>query len=274
MSHNDFIEYIGFQKYEKRTVQTIHNKKDDYKYNYEMPDSIDWVEFGVVTPVKDQGQCGSCWSFSAIGALESAYYIETGILRNFSEQQLVDCDRPRYGGKDHGCNGGLMENAFTWIAQNNGICSDEDYPYVSGTTMDEGYCDTSCKNVPGTDVFDYIDVAPSSDSAMMNALLEQPISVGIEADQREFQLYKSGVFTGTCGTDIDHGVVLVGYGTDEESGLDNYKIKNSWGKSWGEEGYMRMGRGVEYNEGDGQCGILLDGINVIITKRIERILLR
>lgn len=273
MSHDDFIEYMGFHNYERRTIKN-NNRNTHFNYVSELPESVDWVEYGVVTPVKDQGQCGSCWSFSAIGALESAYYIETGILRNFSEQQLVDCDRPRYGGKDHGCNGGLMENAFTWISQNDGICSDEDYPYVSGTTMKEGYCNTDCKIVPGTDVFDYIDVVPSSDSAMMNALLEQPISVGIEADQREFQLYKSGVFTGKCGTNIDHGVLLVGYGTEKSRLEKYYKIKNSWGKSWGEEGYIRMGRGEEYNEGDGQCGILLEGIKVILTKRIERIMLR
>jgi hypothetical protein len=274
MSHYEFMNYMGLYNYFKSSSSSNRVKNGHANFINELPDSVDWVEYGVVTSVKDQGQCGSCWSFSAIGALESAYYIETGILRDFSEQQLVDCDRLRYGGKDHGCNGGLMENAFAWIGQNDGICSEQDYPYVSGTTMKEGNCNTHCENIAGTDVFDYVDVTPSSDTAMMNALLEQPISVGIEADQREFQLYKSGVFTGNCGTNIDHGVLLVGYGTDTKTGLDYYKIKNSWGASWGEEGYIRIGRGKEYNHGDGQCGVLLEGIKVILMKRLERILLR
>ena len=220
-----------------------------------LPTSIDWTSKGAVTPVKDQGQCGSCWSFSTTGALEGAYAIKNGNLLSFSEQQLVDCDTFGNGGRDHGCNGGLMDNAFNWISKNNGLCLESEYPYVSGTTKIAGTCQNSCKNVDGSDITRFVDVDAASDLAMMTALAQQPVSVAIEADQREFQLYKSGVFTGTCGTNLDHGVLATGYGTD--NGVDFYKIKNSWSSTWGEGGYIRLGRGSTYNGGKGQCGVLL-----------------
>jgi C1A family cysteine protease len=221
-----------------------------------LPSAVDWTAKGAVTPVKDQGQCGSCWSFSTTGALEGAYAIKTGNLASFSEQQLVDCDTLGNGGRDHGCNGGLMDNAFSWISKNNGLCLEADYPYVSGVTKTAGTCSTSCKNVAGSDIAKFVDVEPASDLAMMSALALNPVSVAIEADQREFQLYKSGVFTGACGTNLDHGVLAVGYGS--ENGLEYYKVKNSWSTTWGEKGYIRLAKGSSYNGGKGQCGILLE----------------
>jgi C1A family cysteine protease len=205
--------------------------------------------------VKDQGQCGSCWSFSTTGALEGVHQIMYGNLASFSEQQLVDCDYYKNGGKDHGCNGGLMDNAFTWITKNGGLCLEQDYPYVSGTTKEKGTCKTTCKNVEKSQLGGFADIPPSSDAEMIKVLSKQPVSVAIEADQREFQLYKSGVFTGTCGTKLDHGVLAVGYGSLD--GVDFYKVKNSWSTSWGLNGYILLGRGASYNNGDGQCGILL-----------------
>jgi len=222
-----------------------------------VPASVDWVAKGAVTPVKDQGQCGSCWSFSTSGALEGAYYIKYGTLPSFSEQQLVDCDNLSHGGRDHGCNGGLMDNAFNWIGKNGGLCTEAEYPYVSGVTKTAGDCQTGCKLVSGSKVVGHTDVSPNSDDAMMTAIAKQPVSIAIEADQREFQLYKSGVFTGTCGTNLDHGVLVVGYGT--MNGLDYYRVKNSWSTTWGADGYIYLGRGPQYNQGSGQCGILMQG---------------
>ena len=222
-----------------------------------LSDSINWVEKGAVTPVKDQGQCGSCWSFSATGALEGAYFIKYGTLVSFSEQELVDCENIKNGGKDHGCKGGLMDNAFTWIHSNPGLCSEKDYPYTSGTTLSPGKCSSTCESVSGSTVNSFVDVEPSSDESMMAALSKQPVSIAIEADQRDFQLYKSGVFSGTCGQSLDHGVLVVGYGSEE--GNDFYLIKNSWSSNWGEEGYIKLARGPDFNKGNGQCGMLLQG---------------
>jgi len=217
--------------------------------------SVSWVDNGGVTPVKNQGQCGSCWSFSTTGALEGAYFIKYGSLVSFSEQQLVDCDKIRNGGSDNGCNGGLMDNAFSWISKNGGLCSEDEYPYVSGTTKARGDCSASCTNVKGSVVSKFVDVPASSDKQMMLALMEHPVAVAIQADERAFQLYSSGVLKGSCGTGLDHGVLAVGYGSDIDG--EYYIVKNSWGETWGENGYIRLGRGDEYNNGDGQCGILL-----------------
>ena len=173
---------------------------------------------------------------------------------SFSEQQLVDCDNFKNGGQDHGCNGGLMDNAFSWINKNNGLCEESYYPYVSGNGK-SGTCQTTCTNIKNSKILSYVDVV-EGDSYMMTALAQQPVSIAIEADQKDFQLYKSGVFTGACGTNLDHGVLAVGYGT--ESNLDYYLVKNSWGASWGENGYIKLGRGPEYNNGNGQCGILME----------------
>jgi len=215
---------------------------------------LDWVAKGSVTPVKDQGQCGSCWSFSATGALEGAHHIKTGSLLSLSEQLFVDCDNRKNGGTDLGCNGGLMDSAFAWAKKNGGVCLESEYKYVSGTTKTSGTCDQSvCRSGKFATPQSYTDVTKNSDSAFIAALNKQPVSVAIEADQSAFQLYKSGVFTGTCGSNLDHGVLAVGYGT--LSGTDYYKVKNSWGPSWGQGGYILIQRNKP-NTPAGQCGIL------------------
>ena len=259
MSTEDFREYLGYSKLfgETSNLRGVLSFETVGAGDLtSLPKSIDWVELGAVTSVKDQGQCGSCWSFSTTGALEGAYYLANGELISFSEQQLVDCDNWKNGGRDHGCNGGLMDNAFNWIGKNAGLCTETGYPYVSGTTKTAGDCTTSCSKVSGSSIASFVDVEPSSDDAMMTAVAKQPVSVAIEADQKDFQFYKSGVFTSACGTTLDHGVLVVGYGTMD--GQDYYKVKNSWASTWGSDGYIYLGRGSSYNNGDGQCGVLLE----------------
>lgn len=211
------------------------------------PDSIDWVAKGAVTNVKNQGQCGSCWSFSTTGSVEGIEFITNGDLTSLSEQQLVDCSTS-YG--NQGCNGGLMDSAFQYIIAKGGLCKESAYPYKAA----DGTCQTSCNRV--TQITSYTDVTHNSDSAFENAVAQQPVSIAIEADQSAFQFYGGGVLTGTCGTQLDHGVLAVGYGTD--GGVQYWKVKNSWGASWGEKGYIRLARGASYNSGAGQCGIYSD----------------
>uniref|UniRef100_A0A6C0HZT5 Peptidase C1A papain C-terminal domain-containing protein n=1 Tax=viral metagenome TaxID=1070528 RepID=A0A6C0HZT5_9ZZZZ len=258
MDERDFQQYIMqnkklFNRVPKNPKYLEFNESQTFLPEI-LPVAVDWVKDGAVTAVKDQGQCGSCWAFSAIGALEGAYSIKYGKLVDFSEQQLIDCDNLRNGGSNHGCNGGLMDSAFGWISKNGGICTEDEYPYV-GKSYEK--CDSWCGEVDGTEIINYMDV-DTDDESMILALNFQPISVAIEADQREFQLYKSGVFKGDCGVNLDHGVLLVGYGTDDDRN-DYYRVKNSWGESWGEGGYIRLGRGYKYNDGRGQCGVLLEG---------------
>lgn len=188
-----------------------------------LPASVDWTTQGAVTPVKNQGQCGSCWSFSATGSLEGAYFLKNKNLLSFSEQELVSCDST-----DQGCNGGWMDNAFTWMQNNGGISTEEAYPYTSGTTMQSGTCQ-KYTNTANTAPTGFVDVTPNNVQALMAAVAQQPVSIAIQANQPSFQSYKGGVLTGKCGQQLDHGVLAVGYGT--LNGVDYWKVKNSWGAS-------------------------------------------
>jgi len=208
-----------------------------------LADSVDWTTNGAVTPVKNQGQCGSCWSFSTTGALEGAWKIAGNPLTSFSEQQFVDCDKV-----DSGCSGGLMDNGFKF-AEANAICTEDSYPYKARS----GACEASSCTVglPKGDVTGYKDVSKDDEQALMEAVSQQPLSIAIEADKTAFQSYRSGILSSTCGSSLDHGVLLVGYGT--ENGQDYWKVKNSWGTTYGEDGYVRMLRG---KGGAGECGLL------------------
>jgi len=214
--------------------------------NTSLPASVDWSSKGAVTKVKNQGQCGSCWAFSSTGSLEGAYEIATGKLVSLSEQQLVDC-AGSFG--EQGCNGGLMDGAFQYV-EKNAMCTEDSYPYKAVG----GKCHaSSCTvGIPLGMVTGFKDVPTDSKDALMSAVAQQPVSIAIEADKSVFQLYRSGVLSGMCGSQLDHGVLVVGYGTDATGG-DYWKVKNSWGASWGMDGYVLLKRG---KTGAGECGIL------------------
>jgi len=216
------------------------------------PVSIDWRVKGAVTSVKDQGQCGSCWTFSSTGAVEGAWAIAKGQLVDLSEQELVDCATGiAYG--SYGCNGGQMEGAFKFVMQY-GQCSLTSYPYTSGVTKTGGTCSNS-KCTAVAHITSCSDVKPNDQLSLKGAVAMQPVSVAIEADTAYFQLYSSGVLTSTkCGTNLDHGVLVVGYGS--ENGQDYWLVKNSWSSSWGESGYVKIARSSSVSD-PGVCGIAM-----------------
>lgn len=210
-----------------------------------LPASVDWSTTPAVTPVKNQGSCGSCWSFSATGAMEGAHYVSYGGAGvSLSEQQFVSCDNV-----DMGCNGGWMDDAFAFAKKNGGICSETDYPYTSGTG-NSGTCKTTCSEVSNTAPKSWTDVAVGDVNALMSAVAQQPVSIAIQANQPAFQSYSSGVLTGNCGQRLDHGVLVVGYGTWTD-GTPYWKVKNSWGPSWGMNGYILIERSTK-----DLCGVL------------------
>jgi C1A family cysteine protease len=207
-----------------------------------LPASVDWSTKGAVTPLKNQRQCGSCWAFSTTGALEGAWKIASGKLVSLNEQQLVDCST-----ENHGCNGGSMDLAFDFL-KNHSACTEDSYDY-------EGKADkchaSKCKvGIPSGSVTGFKDVPADDMNALMEAVSQQPVSVAIEADQTAFQMYHGGILTKKCGNKLDHGVLVVGYGSDK--GIDYWKVKNSWGGAWGEDGFIRIERGLPKS---GECGI-------------------
>ncbi|EMS62782.1 Cysteine protease 1 [Triticum urartu] len=187
-----------------------------------LPESVDWRTKGAVAPVKNQGQCGSCWAFSAVGAVEGINKIDRG---------------------------GMREDASAFTPRTGAIDTEEDYPY----TARDGRCDLAKRGRTVVSIDGFESVPENDELSLKKAVAHQPVSVGIEAGGPEFQLYESGVFTGRCGTELDHGVVAVGYGTD--NGRDYWSVRNSWGPDWGEGGYIRMERNVTARTG--KCGIAM-----------------
>jgi len=250
MTPEEFKSYVSCGSLKHTPSKTVFDSPKDW--NKTAVSSIDWVSEGAVTPVKNQGQCGSCWSFSTTGAIEGRSFISSGKLISLSEQDLVDCSK-----QNSGCNGGLMDYAFAFVESNGGLCTEDDYPYVA---YQEWRCreDGCAKADP---ISSYGDVS-SNTAALEAACNKGPVSIAIEADQSAFQQYNSGVMTGNCGTGLDHGVLLVGYGTDGSN--DYWKVKNSWGADWGESGYIRLCRNCNANNGEGQCGILLSASYPIV----------
>ncbi|KAK4347225.1 hypothetical protein RND71_033564 [Anisodus tanguticus] len=217
------------------TEFNINNLTDD-----DMPSNLDWRENGAVTQVKNQDQCGCCWAFSAVGALEGAYKIATGQLVELSEQELLDCTT-----KSYGCGGGYMTDAFEFIIENGGISTESDYPYQR-----QQYTCRSQDLTPAVKMSSY-QVVPESETALLQAVTKQPVSIGIATSQ-EFQFYTRGTYQGSCADKINHAVTAIGYGTDEE-GQKYWLLKNSWGTTWGENGFMKIIRDTG-NPG-GHCDI-------------------
>jgi KDEL-tailed cysteine endopeptidase len=234
---------LGYKKIQTSLPRTLV----DLNGLVNVPSSVDWTTKGVVTGVKDQGQCGSCWAFSATGSIESAIAVSTGRLTSLSEQQLVDCSGS-YG--NDGCDGGWMDSAFDYVIANGGLCSEASYAYKAT----DGSCKKSCTKA--SSISSYVDVSANNEDSLAAAVAQQPVSVSIEADQDGFQFYSGGVFYGSCGTSLDHGVLAVGYGTDSSTGLKYWKVKNSWGASWGDSGYIKLVR--KGGKTKGQCGIAME----------------
>ncbi|TVU09633.1 hypothetical protein EJB05_43119 [Eragrostis curvula] len=208
------------------------------------PPSMDWRKLGAVTGVKDQESCGSCWAFSAVAAVESLNKLRTGRLVSLSEQELVDCDVTR---DDQGCDGGYMNDAFTFIARRGGLAAESTYPYRGK----DGPCRRSAAAQRAASIGGHEDVPRDNEAALMAAVAHQPVSVAVDAGGDVFQFYDGGVIDGRCGTEMNHAVTAVGYGTARD-GTKYWLMKNSWGKSWGEQGYVRIRRG---SRGEGVCGL-------------------
>jgi len=238
-----------FRTYSSCVAGSEGGKEDDASmltsWNRTSLTSVDWVKQGAVTSVKNQGSCGSCWAFSTTGAIESRYKIATGNLVSLSEQELVSCSK-----QTSGCNGGWPANAMNFAIKKHGLCKESSFRYKGKSTI----CwDLLCRKYDRIRSYAYV---AQSTAAMETAVAAGPVSIVIEAS---LQFYKSGVMTSQCGTSYNHAVLLVGYGTDSKGG-DYWKVKNSWGANWGEEGYFRLCRNCNRNNGLGQCGILGHGV--------------
>jgi len=226
--------------------KTTKSKKGDVKAD---PASVDWEAAGKVTPVKNQGQCGACWAFSATGSTECQVAIATGKLVSLSEQQLIDCSVAE---GNLGCDGGEMDAAFQYIQKEGGLCTEQAYPYKA----QDGKCESTTCGTLYDKISTYKDVTKRNEQALEDAVALGCVSVAIEANQFAFQYYSSGVLTGECGTQLDHGVLAVGYGTTD--GQEYWKVKNSWGTSWGENGYVLICKDCDKNGDQGECGIYDD----------------
>lgn len=244
MGVTQFADMTGeeFEAFLARGVKPVDDsipreKFDASKFD-STPTSKDWVSEGAVTPVKNQGSCGSCWAFSTTGSLEGANFLYgSKVLAALSEQELVDCSG---SSGNQGCNGGLMDNAFKWI-KSNGLCLESAYPYT-GT---DGTCQKQKCSASIATVKSWVDVSGEEDltTAVGNV---GPVSIAVDANIK-WQLYTGGIMSATfCPKgSLDHGVLAVGY--DKTGGY--WKVKNSWAASWGEKGYVRLAYG------DNTCGL-------------------
>ena len=226
----------------------LNNKTEfvEFEHSDNHPFRIDWRKNHKVSSVKNQERCGGCWAFSSSGAVESAWAIKNNVLYNLSQQELIDCSSD-YG--NHGCEGGSMDLGFQYIIDN-GLCTNLTYPYVAS----DQECQKDCSSV--VNITKYGDLRQNDEFNLLLGVAQQPVSVAIQANKRSFQLYQSGIYSDIdCGTQLDHGVLVVGYGYDIDLNMKYWIIKNSWGEQWGENGYIRIQRDIEDNRG--LCGIAM-----------------
>jgi len=250
--NTDLVEASKKNTYHKNKAAKYNQKNASHSGEYHknsslsdgLPKSVDWRKLGAVTDVKNQGQCGGCWSFSATGALEGLNAIKNKKLVSLSEQELIDCSGSL---GNQGCEGGLMTTAFQFV-ETYGIQSESSY----GFTGEDGDCsqDTS-QNVFQNSGYEEVPVNDSM--ALKRAVSRQPVSIGIEASSLTVQLFKSGVIATNCTTNLDHGVLAVGYSVDR-NGQEYFIVKNSWGPNWGLNGFFNIAMGNQ-NSGMGVCGI-------------------
>jgi len=230
--------FLGFN-----STFVFDESKVQRESNVSAPTSWDWRKYGAVTPVKNQQQCGSCWSFSTTGSVEGCHKLSGKSLTSLSEQNIMDCS-DSYG--NQGCNGGLMTQAMQYIIDNKGVDTESSYPY----TAEDGTCNYNSANI-GATLTAYVNVNSGDESDLIAKATKAPVSVAIDASQSSFQFYSSGVYNepACSSSQLDHGVLAVGWGTDP-SGGDYYIVKNSWGTDWGMQGYIMMSRNRNNN-----CGI-------------------
>ena len=254
MGHNFLSDWTEAEQAKLRGLagEPKERTAEEFKFtNQALPSDVNWVTAGNVGPVKDQGRCGSCWAFSATGTVESSVSIATGAAPgNYSEQQLVSCSSA-YG--NLGCSGGWYYWAWDYLevpsqAQNYGAS----YPYTSGAAGVTGDCDTKLASEGHITVASYVQVGTTNDD-IKAALVIKPVSVAIDAAKPAFQSYTSGVLTAGCGVRLDHAVIAVGYGTDAVGGA-YFLVRNSWGSSWGDNGYVKIGQSPT-GDAPGICGI-------------------